>query len=201
MTVRRDWLLGLRLPPYLVLLYESRLNMFGLRKRSVTIMEYDCDPVIEGKVYLCFAVLLAVVFAVRCVMEGFPHVAVSVVMSLAVTGLSAWGVWLLRFRRKPLRRTVVLGTMAHDLYLRSKLLFVTYQLAVLAVLLCLIAFAVTMFDHGLNVTVEKFMYNVKSADFLLLYMAYHVMQSYLSFYAYYISPDNVREIAPGGKPE
>lgn len=164
-------------------------------------MEYDCSPAVEGRAYLLFAVLLALVFAVGCVKEGFPRVAVSVVMSLAVACLAAWGVWLSRFRRRPLRRTVVLGTMAHGLYLRSKLLFVLYESAFCAVLLCVIVFVVTVFDHGLDITAESFMGNVKSADFLLLYMVFHVAQSYLSFYAYYVSPGNAREITPGGKEE
>lgn len=163
-------------------------------------MEYDANPAAEGKAYLLFAVLLVLINGVSCVVDGLPGTGASVVIALTVAGLAAWGVWQLRFRRKPLKRTVVLGTMAHHLYMRSKLLFVVYEVMACLVLMFVIMFIIGMIEGEGGLVFNKLIKDVWSACMLFVCVAYKVAQDYYSFYSYYLSSGSARQVKFDGKP-
>lgn len=157
-------------------------------------VEVDCEPKLEGKVYVLFAVLMAVFFVAKFIVDGTPKLwpaIIYVAMTLFVAGA---GVWFWCFRRKTRKILVIIGGRDNVLYVRSKLLYVLFEAAVFIISYVVIVFGIEFVSNGFKFTPESFTGSCTHYGFILLLFLYHSIQDYLGFYMYYKAPDKARRV-------
>ena len=108
--------------------------------------------------------------------------------------VTAWGVYLWRLRRKPMKRQITLGGIKHRLYLRCRPLFILYSLAAKIVdwLIIISILALLESDSGWQSIFLKEFYEWM----LVLPMAvYSMIFEYLTYLQYYRTPESMRSIS------
>lgn len=120
-----------------------------------------------------------------------------VISSVLYAGVTAWGVYLWRLRRKPMKREITLGGIKHRLYLRSRPLFIIYCLAVKIVdwLIIISILALLESDSGWQSIFLKEFYEWM---FVLPMAVYSMIFEYLTYLQYYRTPESMRSIYLSG---
>lgn len=168
--------------------------MFGRKKRETFLVKVDCEPKLEGKVCVLFSVIMAVFFAAKFIVNGTPRLLPAIFYVGVTLFLAGVGVWFWRFKRKPRKILVVIGGRDNVLYVRSKLLYVLFEIAVFAVSYAVIVFVIEFFSNGFRFTSGSFSDSFGHYGFILLLFLYHTVQNYMGFYMYYKSPEKARRI-------
>lgn len=172
--------------PIFPFLVYNKIKMFGLgNKRQLTLQKYECNPKIEGRLYVFFAVLTIIIFGGGMFLEDDFSLIPFLVFVIVTVALAAFGVYLLYFRKKPLKREVVLGTYFSDLYLRSKPLFIAletlYAVLIMGVLTLLPSLPGLFSDGTIDI-----LQDLSRHGFITFgYVVYHFVQEYFSYYLYY----------------
>lgn len=173
--------------------------MFGKNsKRQITVEEFDCSPKIEGPAYVVFGVLTAVMFLGTMTVKGTPQIIAAAIIIAVVAALIIYGIYLWRFRKKPLRRSVVLGNRFHDFYLRSKWLFLLVESVLGVVLTAGATLLVSLPDIIRGETSGPADWFGRHGIIIFAYAVYHITQEYLSYYAYYKSEQYAATKAASG---
>ena len=120
-----------------------------------------------------------------------------VISIVLYAGVTAWGVYLWRLRRKPMKRQITLGGIKQKLYLRNQLLFILYSLAVKIVdwLIVISVLAMLKSDAGWE---SAFLEELYAWTFVLPLALYAVIIEYLTYLQFYRTPENMRSIYLSG---
>lgn len=73
-------------------------------------VKYTCSPVLEGKVYTAVGLVMVAVAVASAVVGGHDALTGCVFGGLCFAVLAGVGVYYWKFRRRPLRREIVVGT-------------------------------------------------------------------------------------------
>lgn len=172
----------------------------GLLKRYVrqrTVVEYHCSPMAEGWCAICFGIVFILIWGVFCMVNG-PGEPWAMWLSFAFIATPlAFGVYLLKLRRKPLKREVTLGGWYNRLWLRNKWLFVAAGLAVYCVGATVGWFIVVLVFDGYDALFDKLEHKLHGWWLLLLMFSCCVMRDYLGFHQYYRSAEYRRSLDSG----
>lgn len=164
--------------------YASRIN----------VVEYTCSPVLEGWLVIGIGTVFALIFIVAGIIKG-PSDPVFIWMpALFLGGGFAFGIYYVKFRRKPLKREVTLGGWYHRLWLRSKWRFITTGLAI-SLVSATIGWAVCeLIFEGYSAFAKDFADWLRGWFIWLIVCTFGVMRQYIAFYQYYRSPEYRRSL-------
>lgn len=128
------------------------------------------------------------------VFAGWQFLTISIVL---YAGVTAWGVYLWRLRRKPMKREITLGGIKHRLYLRSRPLFIIYCLAVKIVDWFIVISVLAMLESDTG-WASAFLEELYAWTFILPLALYAVIIEYLTYLQFYRMPENMRSIYLSG---
>lgn len=164
--------------------------MFGKRFKGTSIVEFQCSPRPEGTACCMFGMLFLVMLVSHDVVYGIKSLFASVLLYVASAGLLANGVWLWRFRRRPLTRTVRLGGLSHALFLRGRVVFVAFETAYTLAAYVIAFCVVTLLFDGPDGFADALADRLRRWAGLLIFMLYHIVVDYLSYHCYLRSPES-----------
>jgi len=168
--------------------------MFGRNKREVFLVEVDCNNRLEGKAYLIFAAVTAVIFALECITAD-SYKPASVIIKAALTlFIGGVGIWLRYFRHKPRKITVTIGGRDNSLYVRSKALYFLFEIAVYVISYVAIISLINFLSNGFKFTTDCFTEDHGRYSFIILLFSYNIVSNYLGLYSYYQAPDKARRV-------
>ena len=98
--------------------------MFKKIFRKLKVVEFRYNPALEGKADIAAGMLGLAVTAVMYATGMFNSWIFLVISTVLYAGVTAWGVYLWRLRRKPMKRQITLGGIKHRLYLRCRPLLI-----------------------------------------------------------------------------
>ena len=161
--------------------------MFGLKYVRFKLVEFECSPVPEGKMFVAVGLFIAVLTAMGAIVNSGMPLFLPVTLGLVSVGCIGFGVYYWAFRYGPVKRQVVIGNWCHRLYLRNKPLFVlftggVYALVVVGVTLVfdLIEWAVEGFDAA--VWADRF--RLRNLMIVALAFVGGALKYYLDYYYY-----------------
>lgn len=171
--------------------------MFRRGLSRLKVVEYRYYPALEGKADIAAGVLGLVVTAVMYAADLFTDWLFMAISTVLYAGVTAWGVYLWRLRRKPMKRQITLGGIKHRLYLRCRPLFILYSLAAKIVdwLIIISILALLESDSGWQSIFLKEFYEWM---FVLPMAVYSMIFEYLTYLQFYRTPENMRSIYLSG---
>lgn len=171
--------------------------MFKKIFRRLKVVEFRYNPALEGKADIAAGMLGLAVTAVMYATGMFNSWIFLVISIVLYAGVTAWGVYLWRLRRKPMKRQITLGGIKQKLYLRNQLLFILYSLAVKIVdwLIIISILALLESDSGWQSIFLKEFYEWM---FVLPMAVYSMIFEYLTYLQYYRTPESMRSIYLSG---
>lgn len=161
-------------------------------------VKYTCSPVLEGKVYTAVELVMVAVAVASAVVGGHDALTGCVFGGLCFAVLAGVGVYYWKFRRRPLRREIVVGTWYNRLYLRSRWLFLLASAGVGLFAYVVGLFVVTLVFDGTDGLYAAFISKLKSWASLLVILLIGVCRNFADFYRYYRSPEYRRQQAEDG---
>lgn len=171
--------------------------MFRRGLSQLKVVEYRYNPALEGKADIAAGVLGLAVTAVMYAAGMFNSWIFLVISSVLYAGVMAWGVYLWRLRRKPMKREITLGGIKHRLYLRSRPLFIIYCLAVKIVDWLIVISVLAMLESDAG-WASAFLEELYAWTFILPLALYAVIIEYLTYLQFYRTPENMRSIYLSG---
>lgn len=171
--------------------------MFRRGLSQLKVVEYRYNPALEGKADIAAGVLGLAVTAVMYAADLFTDWLFMAISTVLYAGVTAWGVYLWRLRRRPMKRQITLGGIKQKLYLRNQLLFILYSLAVKIVdwLIIISILALLESDAG---WASAFLEELYAWTFVLPLALYAVIIEYLTYLQFYRTPENMRSIYLSG---
>lgn len=164
----------------------------GRFRRYITqleVVEYTCSPVPEGWVVIIVSVLFAVLFGLTVIFKPGPDPVLLWLPWPFIFVFCLWGVYYVKFRRKPMKREVTLGGWYHRLWLRSKWRFIATGLAISLASATLGWAVCELVFEGYGAFANDFAHWLRGWFILLIALVYSVMRQYIAFYQYYRSPE------------
>lgn len=161
--------------------------MSGFSTRQLHIVEFECSPVTEGKLTVVCGLLFALLLIVGSSTKRIFAASEIMILSVITVVITAWGIYLWQFRRRPLKREVTLGTWSNRLYLRSRLLYFAAAMACNAVIFSAAVFVCTLVFHGFGALADEFTDRLNRWLGLLIVLILITSKNYLGFYQYYHS--------------
>lgn len=171
--------------------------MFKKIFRRLKVVEFRYNPALEGKADIAAGMLGLAVTAIMYATGMFNSWIFLVISIVLYAGVTAWGVYLWRLRRKPMKRQITLGGIKQKLYLRNQLLFILYSLAAKIVdwLIIISILALLESDSGWQ---SIFLEELYAWTFILPLAVYAVIIEYLTYLQYYRTPESMRSIYLSG---
>ncbi len=171
--------------------------MFKKIFRKLKVVEFRYNPALEGKADIAAGMLGLAVTAIMYATGMFNSWIFLVISIVLYAGVTAWGVYLWRLRRKPMKRQITLGGTKQKLYLRNRPLFILYSLAVKIVdwLIIISILALLESDAG---WASAFLEELYAWTFVLPLAVYAVIIEYLTYLQFYRTPENMRSIYLSG---
>ena len=171
--------------------------MFKKIFRKLKVVEFRYNPALEGKADIAAGMLGLAVTAIMYATGMFNSWIFLVISIVLYAGVTAWGVYLWRLRRKPMKRQITLGGIKHRLYLRCRPLFILYSLAAKIVdwLIIISILALLESDSGWQSIFLKEFYEWM---FVLPMAVYSMIFEYLTYLQYYHTPESMRSIYLSG---
>ncbi len=171
------------------------MGFFKRNYGDAHIVKYTCSPVLEGKIFTVVGLVMVVVAVASALTGGEDGLRGCVLGGFFFAVLAGFGVYYWKFRRRPLRRDVVLGTWYARLYLRSRLLFVLASAGIGVLSYAVGMFVVTLVFDGTDALYPAFIDKLKSWVLLLVVILIGVCRDFANFYRYYRSPEYRRLLA------
>lgn len=163
---------------------ETRINS------KTTFVEYKASPRAEGLVYLWLAAalgLFSTLFLIFGDLDATDRIVAPVIAYGATVWIAAFGAYYRYFRRKPLKRSVILGNHMHRMYLRSRVLFLIYTLLLCTVIYVVTVLLIDFISCGFAFDIGRLMDDfIKGQCLLLLFGPYKAAMEYLGYRQYYI---------------
>lgn len=164
----------------------------GRFRRYITqleVVEYTCSPVLEGWFIIIISVVFAVLFGLIVIFKPDPDPVFLWLLLPLTFVFGLWGVYYVKFRRKPLKREVTLGSLSHRLWLRSKLLFLVVGL-VLSFVTSIVGWSVCVLAfEGYDAFVSEYYDKLRGWWILMFCLSFSTVRQYIAFYQYYRSPE------------
>lgn len=161
--------------------------MFGFNTRQLHIVEFECSPAAEGKLTVVCGLLFALLCIVGISTKELFAASEIIIISVITAVISAWGIYLWKFRRRPLKREVTLGTWSNRLYLRNRLLYFAVAIVCNAVIFLSAVFVCTLVFHGFGALADEFTDRLNKWFGLLIVSLLITLKNYLGYYQYYHS--------------
>lgn len=168
--------------------------MFGRNKREIFIVEVDSDPKLEGKIYIIFSIIMAVMFAIEWTMKEDRGPASFILAAALCLFVGGTGVYFRYFRRKPRKINVVIGGRDNSLYVRSKVLYILSDIVLAAVLYIIVVPCIDFLFNGFRFTFDCLTEDHGRYFFIILLFLYHTASNYMGFFLYYKAPEKARRI-------
>ena len=153
------------------------MGFFKRYASSINVVKYTCSPVLEGWLVIGIGIVFALIFIIAVLGGGF-----------------AFGIYYVKFRRKPLKREVTLGGWYHRLWLRSKWRFIMAGLAISLVSATIGWVVCELVFEGYSAFAKDFADWLRGWFILLIVLIFGVMRQYITFYQYYRSPEYRRSL-------
>lgn len=112
--------------------------------------DVDCDARAVGRLNVLFAVIFAAVL-IPVLIAGNRNEAIVWAVAVLTAFLLIRGIYLMRFRRKPIRHTLILGGPSNLLYLRAGWWVVPISATYNALLSLLVLMIIIILVHGMKV--------------------------------------------------
>ena len=158
-------------------------------------VEYSCPPQVHGRLCMALGVLF-IVFAVATLFaKSSDKLVATVILGLCAAGLFGHGAYCFRFRRRPFRREITLGSWFNSLYLRNKWLFLLTALGINLLSYAVGLFVVTLVFDGTDALHDTLTDKMRKWCFLLMILLLHTFHEFFNYYQYYRSPEYRRETA------
>lgn len=164
--------------------YASRIN----------VVEYTCSPVLEGWLVIGIGTVFALIFIVAGIAKGLSNPVFIWMPALLLGSGFAFGIYYVKFRRKPLKREVTLDGWYHRLWLRSKWRFITTGLAISLVSATIGWTIGELVFEGYDAFTKDFADWLRGWFIWLIVCTFGVMRQYITFYQYYRSPEYRRSL-------
>ncbi|MBO5001366.1 MAG: hypothetical protein J6C66_01560 [Prevotella sp.] len=172
---------------------EKIRRLTGRRRSDAKVVEYSCNPKYEGVLYIAFAVVFLLFGLIRMMCRG-GSVSSLVIFGLAALAMLIIGVYMLKFRKRPLRRVVVVDTWMHRLYKKSKWKFAVTTTVVYLLLTLLLSVVLLLIDGEKSVTWQNIVDKVWKHGVILLALLYCCVSEVAGFYFYERSPEDSRTV-------
>ena len=157
-------------------------------------VEYTCSPALDGWLIIGISLFFTAIFVADGLVEGFKEPYIMWPLTAIVAMGSLWGVYYVKFRRKPFNREVTLGGWYHRLWLRSKWMFIVVGLIVNFVVsivgwsVCVISF------EGYDVFVSEYYDKLRGWWILMFCLSFNTIRQHIAYYQYYRSPEYRRRM-------
>lgn len=169
--------------------------MFRTYFRQCRVVKYSCQPQVYGRLNIAAGVLF-VAFSVATLFAKNPDKLVAtVILGLCSAGLFGYSAYCFRFRRRPFRRQIVLGSWYNRLYLRNKWLFLLAGICVNLLSYLVGMVIITLLFDGTDAMLDMLMEKIRGWIVLLVIFLLHTFREFFGFYQYYRSPEYRRATA------
>lgn len=169
--------------------------MFRTYFRQCRMVKYSCQPQVYGRLNMAAGVLF-VAFSVATLFAKNPDKLVAtVILCLCAAGLFGYSAYCFRFRRRPFRRQIVLGSWYNRLYLRNKWLFLLAGICVNLLSYLVGMVIITLLFDGTDAMLDMLMEKIRGWIVLLVIFLLHTFREFFGFYQYYRSPEYRRATA------
>ena len=162
--------------------------------KQLEVVKYTCSPALEGWLIIILSMMFAVLFGMIAIFQPNPDPVFLWLPWLFIFVFGSWGVYYVKFRRKPFNREVTLGGWSHRLWLRSKWMFIVVGLIVNFVVsivgwsVCVISF------EGYDVFVSEYYDKLRGWWILLFALSLNTIRQHIAYYQYYRSPEYRRRM-------
>lgn len=167
--------------------------MTGMRGGEAKVVEYSCNPKHEGVLYIAFAVVFLLFGLIGKMCRG-GSMSSFVIFGLAALTMLLIGVYMLKFRKRPLRRVVVVDTWHHRLYKKNKWQFAVATSVVFVLLALLLSVVLLLIDGEISVTWQNIIDKMWRRGVILLALLYWCVSEVAGYYFYERSPEDSRTI-------
>lgn len=161
--------------------------MFGLKYVRFKLVEFECSPVPEGKMFVAVGLFIAVLTVMGAIVNSGMPLFLPVTLGLVSVGCIGFGVYYWAFRYGPVKRQVVIGNWCHRLYLRNRWLFVAVNMAYSIVIYVIVSFVCTLIFYGFSDLQSAFAEQFKSCFILLFFLLMKSLHEYMAYREYYRS--------------
>ena len=152
--------------------------------KQLEVVKYTCNPALEGWFIIILSVIFAVLFGLIAILQPDPDPVFLWLLLPLTFVFGLWGVYYVKFRRKPFRREVVLSGWYHRLWLRSKWMFIVVG--------CAINFVASVI--GWTVCTLGFDGFDALSWILLFALSLNTIRQHIAYYQYYRSPEYRRRM-------
>lgn len=168
--------------------------MFRKKKKKKIRMAYSRNPRFTGKVGVCFGLPMLALWILRCYEIDSWTTLTSIISYASLAFIIGFGLYHWVFCRRVVTCSVTLGDFRHSMYLRFGRRYLLVGLAAVMVVYPLVPVLLTLIDNGFGgFTAASFMHNFDATAWMLVLMAYKVVDSYIDYTDYYRSPESSRE--------
>lgn len=169
--------------------------MFRVSWKGFNLVEYKCPSRSDGTLTLALAFCFAIVFGgLAAIYDITSWKTIALVLGF-VALVALYGAYLRWWKKTPQERTVVLGSWGNRLYVRSKTLFVVYEVAIMVVLYILFTAVLVLVSNDFTLNMNDWLQETGNWLFVLLFALEHVKDRYVDYYEYYRLPDSERSMA------
>ena len=171
-----------------------RIYMFRKRKKKKIRMAYSRNPRLTGKVGVCFGLPMLALWILRCYEIDSWTTLTSIISYASLAFIIGFGLYHWVFCRRVVTCSVALGDFRHSMYLRFGRRYLPVGLVAVMVVYPLVPVLLTLIDNGFGgFTAAAFMHYFDATAWMLVLMAYKVVDSYIDYTDYYRSPESSRE--------
>lgn len=157
-------------------------------------VEYTCSPVLDGWLIIGVSLFFTAIFVADGLVRGFKEPYIMWPLTAIVAMGSLWGVYYVKFRRKPFRREVVLSGWYHRLWLRSKWMFIVVGCAINFVASVIGWTFCTLGFDGFDALSGEFEHKLRGWWILLFALSLNTIRQHIAYYQYYRSPEYRRRM-------
>lgn len=169
--------------------------MFRTYFRQCRVVKYSCQPQVYGRLNIAVGVLFVAFSAATLFAKNPDKLVATVILGLCSAGLFGYSAYCFRFRRRPFRRQIVLGSWYNRLYLRNKWLFLLAGICVNLLSYLVGVIVITLLFDGTDAMLDMLMEKIRGWIVLLVIFLLHTFREFFGFYQYYRSPEYRRATA------
>lgn len=169
--------------------------MFRTYFRQCRMVKYSCQPQVYGRLNMAVGVLFVAFSVATLFAKSEYKLVATVILGLCSAGLFGYSAYCFRFRRRPFRRQIVLGSWYNRLYLRNKWLFLLTGICVNLLSYLVGVIVITLAFDGTGALADTLADKIREWCFLLVILLLGTFRDFFGFYQYYRSPEYKRATA------
>lgn len=162
--------------------------------KQLEVIKYTCSPALEGWLIIILSMMFAVLFGLIAILQPDPDPVFLWLLLPLTFVFGLWGVYYVKFRRKPFRREVTLGGWYHRLWLRSKWMFIVVGCAINFVASVIGWTVCTLGFDGFDALSGEFEHKLRGWWILMFCLSFNTIRQHIAYYQYYRSPEYRRRM-------